>query len=87
MPRETRPVFPPDRTRAPSNSFLPLYPAAEVRQQQKSMREGRWLLAEIGRDAGQGSALSELDLYTQPVRKMDRPLVGRDKEIIKLKAA
>lgn len=44
-------------------------------------------MAEIGRDAGQGSALSELDLYTQPVRKMDRPLVGRDKEIIKLKAA
>ena len=44
-------------------------------------------MAEIGRDAGQGSALSELDLYTQPVRKMDRPLVGRDAEIIKLKAA
>lgn len=44
-------------------------------------------MVEVGHDAGQGSALSELDLYTQPVRKMDRPLVGRDKEIIKLKAA
>ncbi len=34
--------------------------------------------------AGTGS---ELELYTKPVRPMDRDLVGREKEILKLKAA
>ena len=45
------------------------------------------MLADMAFDGGRNGARTELELYTQPVRKMDRPLVGRENEILKLKAA
>lgn len=44
-------------------------------------------MADMAYDGGRNGARTELELYTQPVRKMDRPLVGRENEILKLKAA